>query len=1562
MTTQDTPAQEDDPGKNACTVGVIISKNGKESRKQITIAHSAMARTYQRVGYAVDGRTSDGVGFEYRIGEGLQNFFADRYKEKSGSEPANGKLAIGNIWLPRDQKLRTQIMDFIHEELNAAGYNGEIWRENQSELLDVSYMGEIGLARLPQFLQILLPLKENQAPEEAEKELILIRERVLKQVQEQKLTRKDPDSCHFASFSAQRIIYASRSDPKDHNQFFKDTQQENFITNMVKLHGRFSTKGETELKNIQPLPNGLAHNGTGVTITGLRAAMPSHYPRLLNAAGAQAEPFFPVMRAGNSDSADLDRLLAIEEIGGTSLPEFKMKYLPKSASDDTEAPQEVKNTKRVLAAQAEAFDGPAFVILTSMDGDYILVTLDANGLRPAMAVETEQYITYGSEAGMWGFDVSEIIRSDELDRGEMQMVNIKTGRIYSESELETFVATQTTHAKQAGFIEEFTYDPNKATYTALSKKELNEKLRLSGYSDEDISKMLNGMIAEKAEPKGSMGRQNRRAARGPNFRPWSHYYTELHEQIVAPPHNSELDSDIMDLTAYTGKPLDNEGNPRRVVRVHNRFTLTETMYNQLREQIGEEKFQLIDCTFNIQKDENAYENALSRIEATALHAAKEGKHIILSDEEAGPKRAQIMMDHAIGVSNNILNLAGLRGGVSIFLRDSYIHTGHDAFIAKSAGADFVVPYLAEKAAIQLSTERKVFTKKGEKISLTPEEAVNNFHAALSKSILVSMQRTGTIRGTSVRGAHQFESYGIDESVINRVHPGLPNRGKGLNFKEIQKRILAHHQKIYNPSAMDLVTNLRRRADGSIPLNEGGRFTKVSPDTEPHAHDQKSVSLLHEAVQHHDFESGFRIWKAYSAYVHSMGQERGIYPRDDWRFKKNRKPVPLDEVEPLGNLTKRFVSQAMSIGALNVRVHKDIHYAINTLPRDPQTDEGAESNTGEGGYDQELLGTEYQPAVVQWSTGAFGIRPELIRTAKIIELKFGQGAKTGVGGAVDPEKITEYEAALRFVEPGTPLYSPPQHMDMLSIEDLKQKIKYILSINPEAEIRIKIVAKDGCDSDAVGAAKAMRNAIEELKDTIPGLKGKMSIVLAGNSGGTGNARKNDIQYSGAEWESYLPLVKKALIEDGHDDVKLIVDGGLRSGLDMALGAVSGADKCGFGTLIMYALGCLDQGKCETNECMTGIATTNKNLIDSAYKGKPEQITRLVQYMLMELREIMAENGFRSYDEMIGADCLDNVAPYCIDAMENFSLLHTAIKTRGPKRRTKATEKIRENLKNPSIDSQMRIAAPNIVNGEPIIATFSNVDNTQVAIGSNIAGDLSLYILSKTRNIRERVLPDDHVVINLLNSTPGYATGGMIVQGMTLNLTGLAGDSIGVNNRGGIIVVNIPKGLLSIQGAKILLAGNLANGFTTGGASFINGVAGHNASFRQSGGLHVYKGTRSKAAQFKTGGDFIAWKYGVGRNSFANHTGGHSFVREEGKTFAQIKAKFNRAAYTQNHITPLTDPVAIFSLRAHLEKAFVRTRDNELGEILTNFNAYIEEFVHVRPEKGYSPSPIQSLQLA
>ncbi len=898
--------EENEAGSNACTVGFIARKDGRQSHDVVAKALFAKAETFHRVGYAADGKTTDGDGIETQV---PQSFFQKKFNALDGAKLGGRHIAVGQVWLPRDQDMREKAQHIINRELAKAGYKDCKWREEG--LTDIRYMGEIGQKKLPYFAQILIPLdlESVEDPQASERELAFLREHIKTELRNANLVGNDPDTCHFSSFSGQRIIYAARSDPKDEGRFFPDLRDKSFVTAYAKIHGRFTTAGDTRIANIQPTAQGIAHNGTIVTDRGAAAAMKTHQIRIANQLGEKGASFLPLMWPSSSDSVNFGRVNEALGFTGLSMPARKMLLLAKAEGDGVDDSEDVKNTKRFLDAAMEKYDGPALIIMS--DGRHILATLDANGLRPAMIEETAQYFALGSEFGMWGFNPdTEVVLTDELDRGSMLMMDTATGVRLNDHELQEQVAREYDFKDWAAHIKDFDFpEPREPFKRRYEGAEYAKRLRLAGYSKEDLTKMLMPMVASKGEPNSSMGNLTRAAAFSDRFSPWSQYYNELHVQIVAPPHNAELDPDVMNLHGYSRYPLDEEGNPRDIVRFPNKFIFSRTTLGQFTDMIGKDKFAKIDCTFNVHDGEDAYHKARKRIGAEAVEAAKLGKHIILSDENIGPNRAPIFMSHAVGEANVRLTDEGLRGDVSIIVKDAYTHTSHEVKILKETGANFVVPYLALEHVIDMADRGVIKNSEDETVHLTREQAVNNFLAALEKGTLISMQRTGTMRASSSQGAHQFEVFGINRELTQQVHPNVASPISGIDEREIQRRIVEHHRQTYFPTVHERLAIISE-VDGHVQLNPGGRFGRNDTDGEIHAQDSTSVDFLHRAKEAEDFEEGYRLYKQYSDYVHSKGSHYKIFTRDHYAFKYARTPLPLKQVEGIEYLSKRKVTGAM----------------------------------------------------------------------------------------------------------------------------------------------------------------------------------------------------------------------------------------------------------------------------------------------------------------------------------------------------------------------------------------------------------------------------------------------------------------------------------------------------------------------------------------------------------------------------------------------------------------------------------------------------------------------------
>lgn len=1536
-------------GSNACSVGFIASKDGRASHDLVRKAILAKANTYHRGGYAADGKTTDGDGLETEI---PQNLFRDLFTEQGGSLGDDERVAVGQLFLPRNEEQRNVAWRIIEEELKAAGLDNFVKRDTP---VDLDYLGPIGRETMPHAAQIIFPVTaDEEQRRDVETVLERAHQRMNSRFEEAGLINGEPDTCHIASFSGERIIYKGRSDPRDNAAMWPDLADERFESRWAIIHNRFTTAGNTEIRNIQPLPGGCAHNGTITTQKGLTKATAIHQTGLANALGEGGEDILPIERRGMSDSALIDRIASAKLLAGVSPERIKMTLFPKGANRGMDYGDDVLATRRVLANTMETADGPALFVIP--DRGRIVLTLDSNGSRPAAIQETDELFAIGSEAGMWQFDLeNELTRTDTLRAGQMVSFDSNTGEVAYDKALEQQVSHEADFVAMNERIQDIELDASVIPQRIWDDQEHSVRMRNAGHTSEDVDKMLMGMVTSGVPVNGSMGETSIARGAGTHRKKGIDFYTFPHNQITAPPHNADLDGDMMDLSARFAYPADHEGNLREKVHViPDRFVLGTDMLDQAMDQIGSSKFRTIDCTFD--RDTETYEKALERIADEAEKWANKGKHIILSDDKVEEGAVPVYMEHATGAAHTRLNEKGSRGDVAIIVKSAECTGANGVSALKALGATIVVPYLMEQHIIKMQDDGKLVGKDGFPLPL--EDALANFYNAIKKGVRVAMQRTLTLSANSMQGAMQVEALGLDRGLVGRIHPGVVSKISGLTGNELGEQLVRYHDELFRPEGLDHSRVFD--ADGEAKLHTGGRKDAKAGGVK-HGSNSASVYALRyalgidpkgfgymnpdkEPVEFTD-EKGWDIWKSFYL-KHARGAHNPAFVVDGLSFKTDG-ITPLnpdvDEMESADDLAAgRIVSGGMSIGAISLQAHKDLHFAANEV--------GFQSNTGEGGYPQELFGTKFMPKIVQWSTNAYGIRPELLCAAEVIEFKFGQGAKSGEGGNMPAKKVTPLLSRLRFIPEGREQQSSPLYMDMRSIEDLASKIRIARRINPEAENRLKIVTKDGCAEEALGAVKAAVGAIEQLAAEGVPTNGKISLHVSGRRGGTASAKEDSKDGSGSDWEPYLPEIHRILKENGlRDRVEIVVDGGFAHGEDMAKALILGADRIGFGTLFMQSLGCTLQKQCHTGKCMTDVAVA-KELEDlENYIGKPEYAMRLAKFLGRDLQRVMAKLGVKNARDLQGRTDLLEANEFAKqhgwDFSEMLEMGHDPepdshfVQSKVPE----ANEFVR------SIDHKLLAENPNLIEEG---GTFNfDVNNMDDGVGTTISGLVSDYLLSKTKSLDEadlkEILRDDHITLNA-KGTLGYASGALLTQGVTLNLTGIAGDSFGSNMRAGVAVIKYPKGLKigANQKESAVLAQSMLGAFMTGGEIHVGGTAGNDTAFRQSGGLVVTRGA-GKAAQFKTRGTFVAWKEGVDDGSFANHQGGECFIRKEGFTAGDLTQTF-QAQQPKVHFEALQDPEAKQRLREHLIRSFELTQDPELYELLTerNWDEVSAEFMHVR----------------
>lgn len=1564
-----------EPGSNACAVLGNARKDGIPSHDTVIKTLKAKARMFHRGGYNIDNKTTDGDGIETDV---PFDFFKDRYESYGLEFPENSRPAVGQFFLPQDKTLRAQAWEIIKDECKKSNITNYVTHD-----LDVNYdvLGEVALKKTPYPAQIIFPVEpggenlSDAARCSTDIKLSTLRERINSRLSASGLMSQEDErnNCHAASFSADIIIYKAMSDPKDEGAFFAcDLHDQNYKARLAIGHNRFTTAGETTIDNVQPLPSAIAHNGTITTQKGLANASIIHEGPLAAMIGPEGQDMMPLSKPGASDSNLAGRIAEAYRLAGKSFESIKMRLFPKGKNRDMDVSDKVKAARRYFSYEIESADGPALVVLTN--GEKMLLALDANGSRPAAIEETDEYFSFASEAGAYGYDIdNELTDTDTLKAGKMLEFNTRTGVVTHDRELEERVANEEDFEEYNRHIKDIPFD-NMPVRENLkyNEEELALRMRYAGYSSEDLSYVLQG-IAESKESNGSMGETTISRGSGLHKEISTDNYTWLHNQIVAPAHNSSLDGDMMDLSARLSYPLDQNGQLKDEVHViDNRFVLTSPMFKRTRITLGEDNFRFIDCTYDLQNE--TPDQALKRIGQEAVVAAKAGKHVILSDEfithspdpEKNKRRHHmpIKMTLATGEAHTQMTKAKLRGDVALFVKSGEIHNSNHVGQYKAIGATGVIPYLIEQKIIHMHKKGRVKDKAGNQMSLP--DAINGFLSTLDQGTKVIMQRTLTLSANSMQGALQFEANGLDRDLVERVHPGVASALSGPTLESLHEKDAKFHNEIFNPTIQDRLRVFDSK--GHAKLHTGGRFKSKAGGIK-HGVSANAIYALRVSL---NIGSSWDMVRG--ARLRATGEDLGEYTKEKGRKfwidhylptnrgslnpayeidgldivpdkkNENTKGTKVPSVKEL--LKSTLVISAMSIGAISIKAHKNIHKVAN--------EEGFESNTGEGGYPEELLNDpNFMPKIVQWSTNWYGIRPQLLRKAQIIEFKFGQGAKSGEGGNMPAKKVGSLLSRLRFIPKKKEQQSSPLHMDMRSIEDLKQKIKLALRLNPQAEIRIKIVAKDGCDFDALGAAKAMNDAIEELAAEGVKTSGKMSIHLSNRRGGTASAKNASKWATGSDGVPYIAKIHRILKDAGYrQHVQIITDGGLSTGEDFVKSLMLGADKVGIGTLAMQASGCTMQEQCQTGECMTDVAVSKEEEDIKNFEGTEESIRNMAHFLMEDVQKIMKDLGVETLDELKGRTDLLKVNEFGKVILErdySVALKEAFDPSAGSHYLGPKTNPIRKTDKITALDQKILFENPDLIK---MGGTFNlTTKNFHDGFGVTIAGNMSEYILSQTTELDEallkKVVPDDHIVLNA-KGYAGYATASLLPQGMSYNLYGVGGDSFGIGNRAGIASIIYPKNSRLGRDPKKskVLAHALVGAFSTGGEVHVPGIVGNDAAFRQSGGLIVVRGA-GKACQQKARGTFIAWKDGVDDGSFEKHEGGESFVRKEGIKSDRLVQKFHKQQKSV-HFEVLQDPAAKQRLREHLLRSFQRTQDPELKALLTrkNWNSVAEEFMHVR----------------
>ncbi|TFL18120.1 glutamate synthase large subunit [Jannaschia formosa] len=1472
---------------SSCGVGLVVSIDGTRSRRVVQAGIDALKAIWHRGAVDADGKTGDGAGIHVQI---PVDFFADQVR-RTGHEPHKGQLlAVGQIFLPRNDFSKQEACRTIVEtEVLRMGYYIYGWRHVP---VNIDVLGEKANATRPEIEQILISDTHGKGEEAFERDLYVIRRRI-----EKAAIAAQVQGLYLASLSCRSIIYKGMMLAEQVAEFYPDLKDERFQSAFAIYHQRYSTNTFPQWWLAQPFRM-LAHNGEINTLKGNINWMKSHEIRMASATfGEQASDIKPIIPQGASDSAALDSVFEVLVRAGRSAPMAKTMLVPESWSQQAvELPDAWRDMYAYCNAVMEPWDGPAALAMT--DGRWVCAGLDRNGLRPMRYIVTgDGLLIAGSESGMVPVDEASVVEKGALGPGQMIAVDMEKGRLLHDSELKDQLAAERPFGEWVERItdlEEVTQGVSE--HAVHSGAELRKRQIAAGYSVEELEQILAPMAEDGKEVLASMGDDTPSAVLSEKYRPLSHFFRQSFSQVTNPPIDSLREFRVMSLKTRFGNlknVLDEDGSQTEILVLDSPF-VGNAQFQAMFEHF-EDSVTTIDCTFPAGGALGMLRDNLERIRAEAEDAVRSGAgHIVLTDRFQDPDKVPMPMILATSAVHSWLTRKGLRTFCSLNVRSAECIDPHYFAVLVGCGATTVNAYLAQDSLADR-------IEKG-LLDCTLTEAVARYRQAIDAGLLKIMAKMGISVISSYRGGLNFEAVGLSRAMVAEYFPGMLSRISGIGVNGLQRKVEQVH-----------AAGWRSRATNVLPI---GGFYKARRTGEKHAWEAQTMHMLQAACDRGSYE----IWKQFST---AMQSNPPIHLRDLLAIKPLGKPIPLEEVESITAIRKRFVTPGMSLGALSPEAHKLLNVAMNRI--------GAKSDSGEGGEDPahfvpEPNGDNPSAKIKQVASGRFGVTAEYLNHCEELEIKVAQGAKPGEGGQLPGMKVTALIARLRHSTPGVTLISPPPHHDIYSIEDLAQLIYDLKQINPRAKVTVKLVASSGVGTIAAGVAKAKADV----------------ILISGHNGGTGASPATSIKYAGLPWEMGLTEAHQVLAMNNlRSRVTLRTDGGLRTGRDIVMAAMMGAEEYGIGTAALIAMGCIMVRQCQSNTCPVGVCTQDPAL-RAKFTGTADKVVNLIGFYATEVREILAEIGARSLDEVIGrADLLTQVSRGSAH-LDDLDLNPLLITVDGADRIKFDRDKPRNPVPE-TLDAQIVKDAARFLNdGEKMQLSYA-VQNVHRTVGTRV----SSHIVSKF-GMRNGLQPD-HLHVKLQGSA-GQSLGAFAAPGLKIEVSGDANDYVGKGLSGGTIVVRPPMAS-PLKADDNVIIGNTVLYGATDGFLFAAGRAGERFAVRNSGASVVVEGCGSNGCEYMTGG--VAVILGeIGANFGAGMTGGMAYLYDpEG-----------RAAPLMNMETLVTCSVGVAHWETQLRGLVARhaqeTGSKKAAALLADWEAELRNFVQVCPTEmlRHLPAPL------
>ncbi len=1404
---------------DACGVGLIAATDGKPSRRVVQSAIDALKAVWHRGAVDADGKTGDGAGIHIDLPE---KFFDDAVA-LSGHRPLPQRLAVGMIFLPRtDLNAQEMCRTIVESAIIDAGYSIYGWRQVP---VDVSVIGMKAQATRPEIEQIMIagPSPDAADAAEFEKHLYLVRRRI-----EKRVIAAQIQGFYICSLSCRSIVYKGLFLAESLSAFYPDLRDPRFESRVAIFHQRYSTNTFPQWWLAQPF-RCLAHNGEINTIRGNKNWMLSHEIRMAGIAfGEHSEDIKPVIPAAASDTAALDAVFEAICRSGRDAPTAKLMLVPESLDERGGTPASHVAMYRYLASVMEPWDGPAALAMT--DGRWAVAGMDRNALRPLRYMQTSDgLLIVGSESGMVVVPESTIIAKGRLGPGQMIAIDLDAGEVLRDRAVKDRIAGEYDYAGMIGGFLTMQDLPASDDIVRFDRADLARRQVAAGQTMEDMELILSPMVDGAKEAVGSMGDDTPLAVISDKPRLISQFFRQNFSQVTNPPIDSLRERHVMSLKTRFGNLANilDTADRRAPVLVLDSPVLTGADWLRLQTYFGNNAAR-IDCTFEAGGGPDRLRAAIQRIREEAEAAVRQGKsELFLTDEAVSEDRVAIAGVLAAAAVHTHLVRRGLRSYASVNIRTAECLDTHYFAVLIGVGATTVNAYLAEAAIVDRHT-RGLFG------DLSLDACLARHRHAVEEGLLKIIAKMGIAVISSYRGGYNFEAVGLSRALVNDLFPGMPAKISGEGYASLHRNAALRHHAAFESA---LVT---------LPI---GGFYRQRHGGETHAYSAQLMHLLQTAVATDSYST-------YLQFARGVADLPPVYLRDLLQFNFPDDGVPVDQVEAITEIRKRFLTPGMSLGALSPEAHETLAIAMNRI--------GARAVSGEGGEDA----TRYRPyengdnansGVKQIASGRFGVTAEYLNACEEVEIKVAQGAKPGEGGQLPGFKVTEFIARLRHATPGVTLISPPPHHDIYSIEDLAQLIYDLKQINPKARVCVKLVSSAGIGTVAAGVAKAHADV----------------ILVSGHVGGTGASPQTSIKYAGTPWEMGLSEVNQTLTLNGlRGRIRLRTDGGLKTGRDIVIAAILGAEEFGIGTLSLVAMGCIMVRQCHSNTCPVGVCVQDERL-RAKFTGTPEKVVNLMTFIAEEVRDILARLGVRSLDEVIGRTELLRQISRGAEHLDDLDLNPILAKVDANDEERRFSLSTFRNEVPDSLDAQIiRDAAAVFSRGEKMQLTYS-VRNTHRAVGTRLSSEI-------TRTFGMSKLADGHVTIRLRGSA-GQSLGAFLCKGITLEVFGDANDYVGKGLSGGQIIVR-PAVSSPLDSQDNTILGNTVLYGATSGRLLAAGQAGERFAVRNSGATVVVEGCGANGCEYMTGGIAVVLGH-VGANFGAGMTGGMAFIYDPDADFAK-----------------------------------------------------------------------------